>query len=92
MERVICVSEIFFFVCFVVVLVGGGSNYTATLWKSKSEVGKDTVDALLILYIIVEGLAEDAPHNHQHSLIEVKVCIDTLVWAHEGCFQGKTVY
>ena len=81
--KVNCISVIFFFVCFVVVLVGGGSNDAAALGKSNSEVGIYAVDALLVLNIIVEGFAEYAAHNCQHSRVKVSVLMCAFVWTQE---------
>ena len=61
----ICVSEIskiFFFVCFVVVLVGG-SNAATSLRKSILQLSKHTVHALLVVDVVHERLAEHSPHD-----------------------------
>ena len=81
--KVICISVIFFFVCFVVVLVGGGSNDTAALRKSNSKVGVYTIDALLVLNIIIERFAEDATHYAKHGRVKVYVRVGALVWTQE---------
>ena len=65
MEICICVSEIskiFFFVCFVVVLVGG-PNATTSLRKSIFQFGKHTVYTLLVVDVVYERLAEHPPHD-----------------------------
>ena len=65
MEICICVSEIskiFFFVCFVVVLVGG-SNAAASLRKSIFQLGEHTVYTLLVVDVVYESLAEHPPHD-----------------------------
>lgn len=58
----ICVSYGFFFVCFIVVLIGG--SYVATpLWESVFEIGVDAINALLVVNVVDDCLAEDAAHN-----------------------------
>lgn len=66
----ICVSYGFFFVCFIVVLIGG--SYVATpLWESVFEVGVDAINALLVVHVVNESLAKNAAHNLQMRRIEV---------------------
>ena len=81
----ICVSEIFFFVCFVVVLVGGGSNYSAALGKPYSEVGIYAVDALLVLNVIIERFAEDATYDCQHSRVKMGVSMSGVAALRVHC-------
>ena len=88
---VICISVIFFFVCFVVVLVGGGSNYSAALGEPYSEVGIYAVDALLVLNVIIEGFAEDATYDCQHSRVKMGVSMRAFVRPHKRRFDGETV-
>ena len=57
----ICVSEIFFFVCFVVVWVGSADD-AASLRESILELGEDAVYPLLVVNIVDDCLAEDASH------------------------------
>ena len=65
MEICICVSEIskiFFFVCFVVVLVGG-SDAATSLRESIFQLSEHTVYALLVVNVVYERLAEHPPHD-----------------------------
>ena len=58
----ICVSDIFFFVCFVVVLVGPSHNATA-LRESIFKLGEHSVHSLLVIDIVDNCLAEDPAHD-----------------------------
>ena len=81
--NVICVSEIFFFVCFVVVLVGGGPDYATALRKSLPKLGECAIYALLIFNIIIKCLAEASSNYCKHGGIEVHICMGPLVGSQE---------
>ena len=81
----ICVSEIFFFVCFVVVLVGC-SHAPPSLRESVFQLGEHSVDPLLVVYVVDEGFAENAADYLKVRWVEVESRIHTLVRAQEGGF------
>ena len=86
----ICVSEIFFFVCFVVVLVGSTDDPTS-LWESVFKLGEHSVHPLLVIDVVYNGLAEDPAHDLVMSRVEVESRVDALVRAKERGLQSETI-
>ena len=76
----ICVSEIFFFVCFVVVLVGSADD-AASLRESILELGEDAVYPLLVVNVVDDCLAKDASHDKIMRRVEMQARVHTLVRA-----------
>jgi len=86
----ICVSEIFFFVCFIVVLVGSTHNATS-LWKSILELGEHAIHTLLVIDIVDYGLAEDPPHDLVMRRVKMQTCVHAFVRPQEAGLQRETI-
>ena len=79
-----CVSEFFFFICFVVVLVGrarASESLSATLRVSVTQLIVDARYSLLVVDIVNQSLAEYTPHAFEHGRGEMKSFIQTFVRA-----------
>ena len=76
----ICVSEILFFVCFVVVLIGC-SHDPPSLRESVFKLCEHAIYSLLIIYVVHKGFAENATHYLQVRGVEVQSTIDPFVWS-----------
>ena len=66
----ICGSEIFLFVCFIVVLVWS-SHGASALWEFLFKLSEHSVHPLLIVNVVDESFAENAAHNLQMRRVEV---------------------
>ena len=84
-------SEIFFFVCFIVVLVGWSHGATS-LWESIFELGKDAINPLLIVHVVHKRFAEDAPHDQKVRWIKMESRVHTTIRTHKGGFKCETVH
>ena len=87
----ICGSAIFIFVCFVVVLVGRAHD-AAALGEAVLELTEDAAHPLVVVHVVDERLAEDAPHYLQHRWAEVQPGVHALVGPQERCLQRETVH
>ena len=65
---------------FVVVLVRS-SHAATSLRESIFELGEHSVDPLLVVHIVDQGLAEDASHDLQMRRVEVQARVDALTRA-----------
>ena len=89
--ELVYVSAIFIFVCFVVVWVGGAHD-APSLGESVFQLGEHAVDAFLVIYVVDQGLAEDAAHYLQHRRVEVQSRIHAFVRAQKRRLESETVY
>lgn len=91
----ICVSEIFFFFCFVVVLIRGArcqESRAATCRISLLQLVEYPGHSLLVLNVVDQGFAEVHAHVLQVCHIKMKARLSAAVRPKERDFERETVH
>ena len=61
------------------------------MWESILQLGENAIHPLLVIHVVDEGFAEDAPHYLQVRWVEVQAGVHALVGAQEGGFECEAV-
>ena len=71
----VCFSEVFIFICFVIVLVrwarGSKSRVGAWVREPRTQLGEDSGHSVLIVYVVHQRFTKGSPHCLKMRRVEV---------------------